>query len=179
MSSIEAKPTEYRGTLYRSRLEARWAVYLDHHPGILSPKYEPTTFYSPNLYTPDFSFFLKTTGTFYLEVKPSLPSIDYLLGLIKILTEHPISLLLAVGDFYKSEPIVYEMNTYKSTNRNVLGSSLTKVPLFGDSYALMCASGYRFDLAQPEHPGKGNRYANPSKAQEKGPQRRKKKRRRR
>lgn len=179
MSSIEAKPTEYRGTLYRSRLEARWAVYLDHHPGIIRPKYEPATFYHPYPYTPDFSFFLKGSQSYYLEVKPALPSTEYLTGLLFLLAREPISLLLAVGDFYKSEPTIYEMNTYRPPNRNILGADLSKIPLLGDNYALTCAAGYRFDLAKPETPGKGNRYASPQQTKEKDRQYRQKKKRRR
>lgn len=159
MSSIEAKPTEYKGTLYRSRLEARWAVYLDHHPKTTSVKYEPTTFrYSGGNYTPDFYFFLKGFQGYYLEVKPSIPSQEYLASLVVLLMKHPISLLLAVGSFYKEEPVIYEINSYNS--ERILGAHLIKIPFLGDNYALASASGYRFDLAQPEAPRrKGHRNA--------------------
>lgn len=164
MSSIEAKPTEYKGILYRSRLEARWAVYLDHHPGIRLPRYEPSTFCIEQFsYTPDFYFFLKGAQGFYLEVKPSNPTEEYLETLVSLCYKHPISLLLAVGSFYQEEPTVYEINTirYENARGKVLGAYLSKIPLLGDNYALASAAGYRFDLAQPETPRKGKRYAPP------------------
>ncbi len=163
MSSIEAKPTEYKGTLYRSRLEARWAVYLDAHPKIILPRYEPVCFpLASGTYTPDFYFFLKKSQGFYLEIKPSQPTVDYIENLLYLLTVHPISILLAVGSFYKEEPIVYELNNtvQHKDGCKVVGAHLSKIPGLGDPYALQCASGYRFDLAQPEAPRrKGHRNA--------------------
>ena len=48
--TVKAHPTEYRGVLYRSRLEARWAAFFDYLCG-WSVEYEPIDL---NGWTPDF-----------------------------------------------------------------------------------------------------------------------------
>lgn len=52
--SIKAKPTLYNAINFRSRLEARWAVFFDNLG--IDYDYEPETFKVPNgdQYTPDF-----------------------------------------------------------------------------------------------------------------------------
>lgn len=65
---MQAIDTFYKGYRFRSRLEARWAVYFDQ-VGI-SWDYEPAGFNLGNkIYLPD--FFLPEFGT-YIEVKPTL-----------------------------------------------------------------------------------------------------------
>lgn len=67
---MQAIDTFYKGYRFRSRLEARWAVYFDQ-VGV-SWEYEPAGFNLGNkLYLPD--FFLPEFGT-YIEVKPTLES---------------------------------------------------------------------------------------------------------
>ena len=71
LKSIEphALETEYLGTKYRSRLEARWAIFL-RHVGVHG-WYEHEGFALPSgRYLPD--FWLPTLGVF-LEVKPETP----------------------------------------------------------------------------------------------------------
>jgi len=71
MAEIKAIPTRYNGYHFRSRLEARWAVFFD----ALGIKWE----YEPEGYTigkfinylPD--FYLKDFGVF-IEIKPSIES---------------------------------------------------------------------------------------------------------
>lgn len=67
-------PTEFKGIVYRSKLEARWAVYLDY----LGIKflYEPEGFeMSDGLrYLPDFYF---NDFNLYGEVKPDAPISEY------------------------------------------------------------------------------------------------------
>lgn len=71
--TIKAKPTPYNGHHFRSRLEARWAVFYDE----LGIKwvYEPETFEFPDgtLYLPD--FYLPGIGA-YVEIKPAYPTPD-------------------------------------------------------------------------------------------------------
>ncbi|MCY0928354.1 hypothetical protein OTB20_19555 [Streptomyces sp. H27-H1] len=64
--AIEARPTVYRGTTFRSALEASWAASLDNLA--IAWEYEPTTVTLPSgiRYIPDFH--LPETGT-WLEVK--------------------------------------------------------------------------------------------------------------
>ena len=87
-SSIAAIPTTYAGIQFRSRLEARWAVFFD---AIGTPwEYEPEAFYIPSFIPPDnFSetnreiagkgylpdFWLPEVGA-YFEVKGASPSDD-------------------------------------------------------------------------------------------------------
>lgn len=78
---IQAIQTYYRGTYYRSRIEARWAVFFDVLG--LKHEYEPDKFELPNRrYIPDFRVF---TGAccdhqqdVFLEVKGPPPTPDEL-----------------------------------------------------------------------------------------------------
>lgn len=62
---IKSKPTIYKGTKYRSRLEARWAAFFDllgwRH------QYEPYDF--PG-WTPDFVIYGSKERLLFIEVKP-------------------------------------------------------------------------------------------------------------
>ena len=67
MSEIKAIETEYNGILFRSRLEARWAVFFD--AAGVKYEYEPYSFmldgigYVPDFYLPDYEL--------YVEAKPA------------------------------------------------------------------------------------------------------------
>ena len=68
--SVRPIETTYRGYLFRSRLEARWAVFFDALG--IEWEYEPEGFVLPDgeRYLPD--FFLPTfDGGMYVEVKPT------------------------------------------------------------------------------------------------------------
>jgi hypothetical protein len=66
---IEAIPTNYRGVQMRSRLEARWALFMDRLR--VEWVYEPELFSLPvGGYLPD--FWLPRLDT-YLEIKPHRP----------------------------------------------------------------------------------------------------------
>lgn len=73
---MKAIETEYKGILFRSRLEARWAIFFDAFK--LNWTYEPDCFvlsngqkYTPDFYISDFDLFI--------EIKPHLfwQNIDY------------------------------------------------------------------------------------------------------
>jgi hypothetical protein len=73
--------THYKGCRFRSRLEARWAVALDHRG--LGWQYEPEGFETPcGRYLPDFRVVLFPPGPgvigmdCWLEVKPSDYQLD-------------------------------------------------------------------------------------------------------
>ena len=69
---IKAIDTEYNGMLFRSRLEARWAVFFD--AAKIKYEYEPEGFeYHGYRYLPD--FYLPETDT-YAEVKPDREGIE-------------------------------------------------------------------------------------------------------
>lgn len=149
MPSMEPKPTIYKGVEYRSRLEARWAVYLDHHPSVKSVAYERFRFRLRDFtYTPDFSFNWVNKKIF-LEVKPAIPANDYLNMLVNVKGEHRVFLILATGSFYLEEvPILFTITDLRS---RIVGDRLSESFLQND-YALASALNYRFDLAQPEGP---------------------------
>lgn len=61
-------PGHYAGTLFRSHLEARWAIFFDHLD--LKWEYEPQGFdLDGTLYLPDFAVYT-ALGTLWAEVKP-------------------------------------------------------------------------------------------------------------
>lgn len=75
-SQFKPRPTTYNGIEMRSRLEAKYAAWLDHLK--LSWEYEPRCFADERQqYLPDFRVegvrFLLGTPTIYVEVKPTLP----------------------------------------------------------------------------------------------------------
>ena len=79
MNAITAIPTEYKGYRFRSRLEARWAVFFDACR--VSWEYEPEGFALPNgqFYLPD--FFLhgcagRSPSDLYVEVKGKMTEAD-------------------------------------------------------------------------------------------------------
>ena len=68
---IQPKPTRYKGYHFRSRLEARWAVFFDHLD--VRWEYEPERFELPGgrSYLPDFLIRLGDDfGDRWIEVKP-------------------------------------------------------------------------------------------------------------
>lgn len=69
---IRAVPTEYAGVVFRSRLEARWAVFMDT-VGIMW-EYEPERVQLPGggTYLPDF----RTAAGAYIEVKGAEDNLD-------------------------------------------------------------------------------------------------------
>lgn len=71
---IQAKETCYRGVLFRSRLEARWAVFFDALK--VSWQYEPRRFFFPDgtSYLPD--FYLPNWNDSYIEIKGSDHNIE-------------------------------------------------------------------------------------------------------
>lgn len=84
--NINAVPTTYNGTHFRSRLEANWATTLDANA--IQWTYEPETIALPSgtVYIPD--FWLPELGT-WIEVKgPGVPRVEKTLELAKIRACH-------------------------------------------------------------------------------------------
>lgn len=75
---IKAIETRYAGYRFRSRLEARWAVFMDH---LNVPwEYEPQGYVinDNTPYLPDFLVYPNTRFAFWLEVKGAFPNKDEL-----------------------------------------------------------------------------------------------------
>lgn len=98
---IEALPTTYRGVNFRSRLEARWAFFLDY----LDTEwlYEPQRYVIEGLngeqwtYLPD--FFLPATKT-WVEVKGAVGNVDW--RMLTHAVDGPGAKLPFVHDSYRS-----------------------------------------------------------------------------
>lgn len=150
MEAPKSKPTIYRGVTFRSRLEARWAVFLDHHFMVRTWSYEPYEFTFPESgwrYTPDFG--INIGGTIYLlEVKPAMPTEEYKTQLTRI-AEDGHHIWLGVGSFYQSEePRLFDYTNTEITTV-VKPILLSNWPLFPSASAsVKQASQFRFDLAK-------------------------------
>lgn len=71
MGTIKAIETEYAGCRFRSRLEARWAVFFDL-VGV-GWEYEPEGYELPSgNYLPDFRILSDSRPCFWIEIKPEL-----------------------------------------------------------------------------------------------------------
>ena len=112
--TIKAIQTRYNGHHFRSRLEARWAVFFD--AAGIKWVYEPEAFefdgvrYMPDFYLPDVRVTMawsrgKNIGA-YFEVKPTMPNNDYL----AILERFSLSTLtnLALSTAGRVTPFFYE-----------------------------------------------------------------------
>lgn len=102
----KAIQTTYAGYRFRSRLEARWARFLDFFPSI-EWEYEPEGFSLPDgNYLPDFRVhlpgeFSHGKDTFWLEIKPTRPefgSRELTLG-YQLEEETEMPFVLAYGSF--------------------------------------------------------------------------------
>ena len=73
---IQPIETRYQGYLFRSRLEARWAVFFDHMN--LHWEYEKEGFYLEDgtMYLPDFYVIAEDGRGWFVEVKGDLLDLD-------------------------------------------------------------------------------------------------------
>lgn len=159
--SIDPKPTTYHRTEFRSRLEARWAVYFDHYALVDQWNYEPRKFTDPRTrwtYTPDF-FVAVGRGTLrgWVEVKPEVPNQDTLDSLHRSASLlgrcQGFHLALAFGSFFQGEePRVFMMGpsgdppSIRDVEENA--TFLSDIPILGDRDASKVAQDYRFDLPE-------------------------------
>lgn len=148
--SYQPKPTRYRKIKFRSRLEARWAVFLDHYFRIEEWIYEPCeiTVSTPaaitNKYTPDFHIRIEGVN-YYLEVKPSYPSLEYVSDLKEIakLTRTPV--VLGYGSFWKNDCPIAETHEVKghTTHPTIL---IANHLFYNSIKAYDIAKDFRLDL---------------------------------
>jgi hypothetical protein len=105
-------PTFYKGCFFRSRLEARWAVYFDEIG--LPWKYEPvcfqltdTDFYIPDFKIPEFGFAeVKPSAFTDLELSKVILLNRGLIGLQDTIDGYDIMLLDGVPEYGKSYDII-------------------------------------------------------------------------
>lgn len=91
MSENKAIPTEYKGIRFRSKSEACFAKYLDHHQSTWRPlpffwEYEPQSLTLEDGYTPDFRTIYCGAGHIYcslIEYKPTLPTETYAFSVLE------------------------------------------------------------------------------------------------
>ena len=153
---IQPKPTRYRKITFNSRLEARWAVLLDHLHLITDWKYEPFELRDKETnhpYTPDFLVQIQQYA-WLLEVKPSTVELDYLDKLQRISISLGRVLWLAEGSIYKEIlPTIREIHPTGVISEPV---NILLFPWFALNRqdvenASMISSGFRFDLMQPNY----------------------------
>jgi hypothetical protein len=108
MAEIKAIETVYNGYRFRSRLEARWAVFFD--AANIPYEYETEGFEVAGIkYLPD--FFLKDIGI-YAEVKPNLElSRKDLEKIVKFAVDGEKKLLLIVGAPWEHEMFLIDRRT--------------------------------------------------------------------
>lgn len=93
---LKAIETRYKGYLFRSRTEARWAVFFDMLN--LNWEYENEGYELGDVrYLPD--FFIKDTGSF-IEIKGSLPVPSEMRKLTRLAEESNKMCFLVVGNPY-------------------------------------------------------------------------------
>jgi hypothetical protein len=111
---INAIETRYAGCRFRSRTEARWAVFLDHLD--IAWHYEPEGFevtsgrYLPDFYLPEFQK--------WIEVKPTLAAISHNewqrmqdFGNEVALPENKFSIVFAIPDPHKKpSPLIWTVS---------------------------------------------------------------------
>ena len=95
---IQAKPTKYNGYEFRSRLEARWAVFFDAAGIKYHYEYQdfmlPSGRYLPDFYLPEFE------GGCYAEVKHEFTGLEVdKCKQLCLTTKRPVILLTGVPDF--------------------------------------------------------------------------------
>ena len=115
-SFIPAKPTAYDGTTYRSKLEAKWAVFFDALGAEV--EYEPFQIEASNgvRWTPDFFIFSGVFNeTYVVEIKPIVPNEAYIKFLADIIRfpdpdkkESTILLLIGEPDLHQPQGIAFE-----------------------------------------------------------------------
>jgi len=136
MNHIPAKETEFKGVLFRSRLEARWAVYFDCCG--YRWEYEPELKFRGWNYTPDFTV-IGREGSGYWEIKPKRPNRDAYRKLIQLRERTGDDVFLAHGSFYQEEvPTVHQLV-------RVDGREYTITFSLRQKYCQL-ASKWRFDL---------------------------------
>ena len=109
---IKAIPTSYARQTFRSRLEARWAVYFNEIETRWWYEFCTVTHGSSgHSYTPDFVL----CPRMHIEIKPSKPSTDYLEKLLRF--AFTVNLVLIIGSPDNASVIVVPSEWGRSLNK--------------------------------------------------------------
>jgi hypothetical protein len=114
-------PTKYNGYTFRSRLEARWAVFFD----IIGVKYEyekqvynlPSGMYLPDFYLPDITARRTIRKGVWLEIKPTEPTDEEGLKCNELagITQIPYYIFVGEpGEFGEESGYEYSVNDWES-----------------------------------------------------------------
>lgn len=138
---LKAIETSYKGYLFRSRLEARWAVFFDALG--LDWEYEPEGFELPDgtRYLPDFRLpKVMATGAAWLEVKPIISSDTWpsIKRAIDVAIAANTAFILAVGMPDRSSMLIVP-NAQNTTP----AIPWDQLPTYADAYA--AARSARFE----------------------------------
>lgn len=142
-------PTEYKGTLYRSKLEARWAVFFDAIG--FHVMYEPFDKLINKAngieYKPDFYLLQGITpekgvhSNILIEIKPCEPSQQYINFLERFHDPDKSIILVCVG-----EPTLQQPNGYILRMKREKGMPTKKTELVKGFVALRCDECGRYEL---------------------------------
>lgn len=136
---IAAKPTTYRGVKFKSRLEARHAVFYDKIR--VAWEYEPDKYELGNgwVYTPDFCL---PAFKLLIEVKPIYPVPDYL-HILQLVNVVDYGFVLAIGGFWKGEtPELFDLYDGLGLKLHTLLRQRQKTV----AKAVKESGNYRFDI---------------------------------
>jgi hypothetical protein len=106
-------PTKYEGITYRSRLEARWAVFFEHLDFVAHYESDRVLDYNDKtMYVPDFDVvdgikFNTWVENYWIEVKPTPPNQEYLDYIASLPIRPNTELFIVVG-----EPSFYQEDGY-------------------------------------------------------------------
>lgn len=120
---IKALPTKYRGITYRSRLEARWAVFFDEIG--VKYHYELEGIDLGHVwYLPDFFLYERNT---WIEIKPQAPTKEewlkaasLLLALVKSGSEANVAILYGRPWLDERSPEYFYLNLLPQIGRHYL-----------------------------------------------------------
>lgn len=142
-------PTEYNGTLYRSKLEARWAVFFDAIG--FQVMYEPfdklVNETSGVEYKPDFFLLQGITpergvlSNILIEIKPREPSLQYLHFLQRFHDPGKSMILVCVG-----APTLIQPHGYILRMKRDKGSPTKETELVKGFVAVRCDDCGRYEL---------------------------------
>lgn len=124
---IKAIPTNYNGVEFRSRLEARWALFFDivGYDGWLyeNEGYQlPSGWYLPDFFFPQRSY--DKDGDFFLEIKPTEPGKEELLSCQELCEATGKGVTIVGGQPSQGDHVIYSFDTWNSPRHKYEYASL-------------------------------------------------------